>query len=238
MADVSQQQEQQPANIKPRQLYTIWLSPFARKIIVQMEEKKLPYTLVQERIWERRPAFMAMNPAGQVPVLVEPDGQVICHSSSIAEYLEETEAAVSLLGNTPYQRAETRRLVAWFDQKFQLEVTRNLLDEKIFKRLMRQAEPNSATLRAGLQNIHYHLDYIGYLTEQRNWLAGETFSLADITAAAHLSSLDYLGDVPWADHMAAKTWYARVKSRPSFRPILAERMPSLPPSAHYLNLDF
>lgn len=238
MADASQQEQQQPANIKPRQLYTIWLSPFARKIIVQMEEKKLPCTLIQERIWERRPAFMAMNPAGQVPVLVESDGQVLAHSSAIAEYLEETETAVPLLGQTPYQRAEVRRLIAWFDQKFQLEVTRNLLDEKIFKRLFRQAEPNTAALRAGMQNIHYHLDYIGYLTERRNWLAGETFSLADIAAAAHLSALDYLGDVPWSEHVAAKIWYARVKSRPSFRPILSERVPSLVPVKHYADLDF
>ena len=87
-------------------------------------------------------------------------------------------------------------------------------------------------------NIHTHMDYISYLVERRKWLAGHEFSLADITAAAHLSTLDYIGDVPWKDHESAKGWYARIKSRPSFRPLLGDRIPSAPPPSHYADLDF
>ena len=121
--------------------------------------------------------------------------------------------------------AEVRRLAAWFDLKFEREVTRNLVDEKIMKRFLGLGEPNSQAIRAGSANIHTHLDYISYLTEERRWLAGNDFSLADISAAAHLSCVDYLGDVPWGDHELAKEWYARVKSR-AFARFLATISPA------------
>ncbi len=191
-----------------------------------------------ERVWERRRAFLAMNPAGQVPVLVEEDGTALADSDAICEYLDEVYPDPSLLGEDPYLRAEVRRLTAWFDTKFYREVTTNLEGEKVMKRFLGLGEPDSNAIRAGLTNIHYHLDYIGYLTERRDWLAGERFSLADIAASAQLSSIDYLGDVPWKDHSAAKDWYARVKSRPSFRPLLADHIPGMAPPKSYADLDF
>jgi glutathione S-transferase len=142
------------------------------------------------------------------------------------------------MGATPIERAETRRLVAWFDVKFNREVTVNLVEEKITKRFLGLGQPNSQAIRAGCQNIKHHLDYITYLMDRRSYLAGDSFGLADITAAAHLSSVDYLGDVPWEQHNGAKEWYARVKSRPSFRPLLADHIPGVAPPKHYADLDF
>jgi glutathione S-transferase len=191
-----------------------------------------------EKVWERRPSFLQLNPAGEVPVLIEADGTSIAGAGVIAEYLEEAYPEPSLLGGTPIDRAETRRLVTWFEVKFQREVTRNLVDEKIMKRFLGQGEPNAGAIRAGHANVHYHLDYVAWLSERRRWLAGDDFSLADITAAAELSAVDYLGDVPWEEHAGAKHWYARVKSRPSVRPLLADHVPGVPPPGHYADLDF
>ncbi len=221
-----------------RQLYHFWLSPFCRKLRIALKEKGLEFEMQVEKYWERREAFLAVNPAGTVPVLVEPDGQALADSQAICEYLEEAYPDRSLIGFDPAGRAEVRRLVAWFDQKFHGEVTEYLLREKLLKRFMGMGEPDSALIRAGLENIVYHMRYIGYLVERRNWLAGEAFSLADISAAAQLSCLDYLGSVPWSGHGAAKEWYARVKSRPSFRPVLADHISGLPPPKHYADLDF
>ena len=221
-----------------RLLYHLWLSPTSRKIRVVLQEKALDFTMKVEKTWERRPEFLALNPAGEVPVLIEPDGTVLAEASAIAEYLDEVYRDKLLLGINPVDRAEVRRLVAWFDQKMNHEVTENLVGEKIMKRFLGFGEPNSAAIRAGKANLGYHLDYIGYLGERRRWLAGDHFSLADITAAAHLSALDYLGDVPWDAHEPAKEWYARIKSRPSFRAILADHVPGLPPPPHYTDLDF
>jgi glutathione S-transferase len=221
-----------------RLLYHLWLSPASRKIRIMLQEKGLDFTMKVEKTWERRPEFLALNPAGEVPVLIEPDGTVLAESGAIAEFLDEVYRDKLLLGISPIDRAEVRRLVAWFDVKMNHEVTENLVGEKMMKRFLGISQPNSAAIRAGKANVGYHLDYIGYLVDRRRWLAGDHFSLADITAAAHLSALDYLGDVPWQEHEAAKEWYARVKSRPSFRPILGDHIPGAPPPAHYADLDF
>lgn len=221
-----------------RTLYHVWLHPFSRKVRLALAEKKLDFELQIEKIWERRTAFLAMNPAGDVPVLVEEDGTILSNSQVICEYLEEVYPQINLLGFDPLQRAETRRLASWFDVKFNREVTENLVGEKLMKRFLKLGEPHGPSIRAGHANIHYHLDYIGFLCEKRKWLSGEHFTLADITAAAHLSAIDYIGDVPWEEHHAARDWYSRVKSRPSFKSLLEDRIPGFTPVEHYENVDF
>jgi len=220
-----------------RVLYHQWLSPFCRKVRVALKEKSLDFELRLERVWERRSEFLMLDPAGEVPVLVEDDGGVIADSAAICEYLEERVPSPALIGANVAGRAEVRRLIAWFDRKFNREVTENIVGEKVFKRYL-GAAPDSRAIRAGQENIRYHLDYIGWLTERRTWLAGDQFSLADIAAGAHLSALDYLGEVPWESHELAKLWYARIKSRPSFRPLLGDHLPGEPPPKHYADLDF
>ena len=219
-------------------LYHGWLSPFSRKVRIVLGEKGMAFDLVVEKDWERRQEFLAMNPAGTVPVLVEPDGTVLSDSRAICEYLDETQPGEPLAGADPLASAEVRRLTAWFDEKFYREVTNNLVGEKLYKRFMAMGQPDSGAIRAGHQNLGPHLEYVGWLCERRSWLAGRTFSLADAAAAAQISCVDYLGDVPWKDYAGAKDWYARVKSRPSFRPLLADHIPGLPPPRHYANLDF
>jgi glutathione S-transferase len=221
-----------------RTLYHLWLSPVCRKVRIVLHEKGLEFELRTENLWQRRPEFLALNPAGDVPVMVEDDGFVLSDSGAICEYLEEIAPDPPLIPGTAAERAEVRRLVAWFDRKFSAEVSENLVGEKIMKRFLRGGAPNSSAIRAGKENVHYHLNYIGWLTDRRTWLAGPTYSLADIAAAAHISALDYIGDVPWEEHPAAKDWYMRMKSRPSFRPILADHLPGEPPPKHYANLDF
>ncbi|NQV83102.1 MAG: glutathione S-transferase family protein [Rhodospirillales bacterium] len=221
-----------------RILYHLWMSPPCRKVRVVLCEKHLEFEMRAENVLERRPEFLALNPEGNIPVLVENDGMAISGSDAISEFLDEVHPDPPLIGRQALARAEVRRLVHWFDVKFNFEVTENLVGQKMTKRFLGQGAPDSAAVRAGHANIRHHLDYIGYLTERRRWLAGDDFSLADITAAAHLSSVDYLGDVPWAEYEEAKDWYARVKSRPSFRTLLEDNIPGAPPQKQYANLDF
>ena len=226
-----------------RVLYHLWLCPFARKVRIVLGEKKLDFELRSEKVWERREGFLALNPAGEVPVLVETDEAeatqtVLSDSAVICEYLDEVHPEPRLLGEDTGARAEVRRLAAWFDLKFHREVTVNLVDEKINKRFLGLGQPSSSAIRAGYANIETHLAYISWLIERRRWLAGDDFSLADIAAAAQISCVDYLGDVPWDDWPEAKQWYARVKSRPSLRPLLADHIPGAPPPRHYADLDF
>lgn len=221
-----------------RILYHLPLSPFSRKVRLALAEKRVPFDLRVEQVWERREAFLTMNPACSVPVLQDANGLVLADSYAICEYLDEAYPDTPLLGRTLAERAEVRRLVAWFDIKFYAEVTRNLLYEKQMKRLLGRGNPDAASIRAGYANLKPHLEYIGWLSETRAWLAGSALSLADLAAAAHLSALDYIGDVDWTMNEAAKDWYARIKSRPAFRPLLGDRVSGTAPPAHYADLDF
>jgi glutathione S-transferase len=225
-----------------RTLYHYTLCPYSRKIRLLLAEKKLDFSPDPEKFWEKKAELLQLNPAGQVPVLVDLNGSVIPDSSVISEYLEDAYPENSFLGKDLMQRVEVRRLTAWFDNKFAKEVSLSLILEKTIKRHLSSsvggAGPNSAAIRAAKDHINHHLEYISWLVDRRKWLAGDDFSLADITAAAHLSVVDYLGDVPWDKHEIAKEWYARIKSRPSFRAFLNDRIPGIAPSAHYTDLDF
>ena len=203
-----------------------------------MAEKRIPFELRLERVWERREEFLEMNPACTVPVLREENGLAVADSYAICEYLEEAYPDTGLFGRTLAERAEVRRLVAWFDGKFAAEVTTHLLYEKQLKRLLGRGNPDASAIRVGYANMRPHLEYLGWLAETRPWLAGSRISLADFAAAGHLSALDYIGDVDWSQNEAAKQWYARMKSRPSFRSLLAERVSGLEPPPHYADLDF
>jgi len=221
-----------------RLLHHLPLSPYSRKVRLALAEKGLSFELKLEKVWERRPEFLALNPAAQVPVLVEESGLAIADSNAICEYLDEAYGGAQLIGRTLAERVECRRLVAWFDGKFAREVDDNLLFEKIMRPLMGRGEPEASAIRAGFANLRHHLAYLGWIAEQRKWLAGDALTLADLAAAAHLSALDFLGDVDWSISPPAKEWYARVKSRPSFRSLLNDRVGGLKPPAHYADLDF
>ena len=201
---------------------------------------------IEEKYWQRRAEFLAVNPAGQVPVIVEESVEPVCGAIVIGEFLDETRGALMrekrLMPENPHTRAEVRRLVEWFLVKMDLEVVRYLAGERIFKLLMSSAEgggpPDAGIIRAGRVNLKNHLRYISHLAASRNWLAGTRISHADMAAAATLSVLDYLGEISWNDEPALKEWYARIKSRPSFRPLLSDKIVSLAPVSHYIDLDF
>lgn len=218
-------------------LFHVPLSPFCRKVRLSLAEKKIEVELVEERYWEQDPDFMRRNPAGKVPVL-RLDGIMMSESSAICEYIEETRPDPSLMPTDPAERLEVRRLVNWFDDKFHTEVTSKLLYERVNKKVMKQGYPDSSNVKAGAKAIKYHLDYMAWLLDHRRWLAGDTMTLADFAAAAHLSSLDYISDVDWNRSEAVKDWYAKIKSRPAFRALLADQVSGFPPPRHYNDLDF
>lgn len=218
-------------------LYHFPLSPFCRKVRLTLAEKRIEVELVEERYWEQSPDFLRRNPAGKVPVL-RMDTRVMSESQAICEYLEEAYPAPALMPRDPDSRYEVRRLCNWFDDKFHSEVTSKLLYERVNKKVMAAGYPDSKNVKSGATRIKYHLDYMAWLLDQRRWLAGDTMTLADFAAAAHLSCLDYISDVDWNRHAVVKDWYAKIKSRPCFRSLLADYVPGFPPPRHYVDLDF
>ena len=214
------------------------MSPFCRKVRVVLDEMGVRFSLTQEDAALQRQDFLALNPAGDVPVLVDGNGSVLADSQAIVEYLQDIHGEPDLLGPDAAARAETRRLVAWFDGKMYREVTGLIIEEKIHKWRQKRGKPDSAVLAAARGRLRLHLDYMESLLAARFWLAGERFSLADIAAASQISCIDYVGDIPWSSSRATREWYARIKSRPSFRPILHDRLAGMPPDEHYSDPDF
>jgi glutathione S-transferase len=222
------------------------LCPHSRFVRLIFQEFGLPVRLVEERVWERREEFLMLNPAGTTPVLVEDGVPPVPGAAVIAEYLDETRAASATqlrpMPREQGERIEIRRLMSWFNDKFFAEASGALVMERVYKRFIPDGSgggpPNTEIMRAARSNIRYHLSYVGWLVRKRDWLAGANLSYADLAAAAHLSAVDYLGDVPWDEDETAKAWYARIKSRPSFRALLAETLPAVPPSPNYADLDF
>ncbi|WP_299949985.1 glutathione S-transferase family protein [uncultured Ruegeria sp.] len=218
-------------------LFHVPLSPYCRKVRLSLAEKKIEVELVEERYWEQDPDFLRRNPAGKVPVL-RLDGQIMAESVAICEYIEETRPEPPLMPKKPEARYEVRRLVGWFDDKFHHEVTSKLLYERVNKKVIGQGYPDSKNIKEGARAIKYHLDYMAWLLDHRRWLAGDQMTLADFAAAAHLSALDYISDVDWNRSAAVKDWYAKIKSRPAFRSILADQISGFRPPPHYADLDF
>ncbi|MFC7702742.1 glutathione S-transferase family protein [Plastorhodobacter daqingensis] len=218
-------------------LFHLPLSPFCRKVRLTLAEKKIEVELIEEKFWEQSPDFLRRNPAGKVPIL-KYENRLMSESQAICEYLDEIHPNPPLLPRAPADRYEVRRICSWFDDKFHHEVTSNLLYERVNKKLSGQGYPESRNIKTGAQKIKYHLDYMGWLLDQRRWLAGDVMTLADFAAASHLSCLDYISDVDWNRNANVKDWYAKIKSRPSFRALLADQVPGFPPPSHYADLDF
>jgi glutathione S-transferase len=226
----------------PRLLH-FTLDPYCRRIRLALAEYGIEAAIVEEKPWAPSPTLLDLNPSALTPVFIEDSGLAICGVEALTEYLEETRSDhIQLIPGNPMQRAEVRRLVAWFDVKFYTEVTEPILTEKVIHRFVtashRSGSPDMNRVRRARDALKAHLDYLGWLAEERSFLAGEHLSIADLAAAGHLSAIDYLGDIPWADYPVVQTWYGRIKSRPSFRVLLGDTIPGLPPSQHYANLDF
>lgn len=218
-------------------LYHAPLSPFCRLVRLVLAEKKIEVELVEEKYWEEDPDFLRRNPAGKVPVL-KIDDLTMSESAAIAEYLEEQYPEPALMPDDAGGRAEVRRLMGWFGDKFHSEVTSKLLYERVNKKLEGAGYPDARNVKAGAKAIKFHLGYLEWLLEDRRWLAGNALTLADFSAAAHLSSLDYISDIDWNRVPSVRDWYAKIKSRPAFRSILADQVSGFPPPPHYADLDF
>jgi glutathione S-transferase len=227
-----------------RTLHHFPLDPASRQVRLALGEKRLQFVEAPTRYWERPKELAKLNPSGLVPVLVETplDGSpplVLCEARAILDHIEESTTEPVLLSRDKHERAEARRLLTWFERKFDFEAGGYILHEKIEKRLLGLGAPEIANLRQGREGLKTHLHYLEGLLQEREWLAGgRRLSLADFAASAHLSVIDYFGDVPWADFPGVKTWYMKLKSRPCFRPLLADRWPGLQPAPHYDDLDF
>ena len=222
-------------------LYHFPFDPGSRTARLALGEARVEFTETVVRPWEDDCPVGTLNPSGMPPVFQTGEAGralTLCEPAAILGWLEDRSKEPFLMPTDAAERAETRRLVGWFDRRFNDEVDAVLLHERMEKPLLRLGPPEARALRAGREALKAHLGMMEGLLATRDALAGRRLTQADMVAAAHLSVLDYFGEVAWATYPAVKTWYMKLKSRPCFRPLLADRFPGVQPSAWYHDLDF
>lgn len=216
------------------------LDPGSRLVRLVLTEYGVAYDIEDVSPYRRDAALTEINPAATLPLLLEDSLPPIIGLSAVLHYIEESGIVANrgLVPQSVPQKAEMWRLFDWVMSKFNDEVSRYVLEEKIGKRETKQGAPDPATLRAAKANLGEHMHYFAYLLATRKWVGGEEMSLADFALAAQLSTLDYLGDIAWDDYPDVKLWFARIKSRPAFRPLLSDRVVGMPAASSYADLDF
>jgi glutathione S-transferase len=217
------------------------LDPAARLARLMLAEYGVSVTLEEVKPWTRDPAFLEINPAATVPVLLDNGEVPVVGPLAVMLNIEERFAPTAVAGLVPAlssDRAEMWRLLEWVTAKLNDEVTRYVLEEKIIKRDRQGGTPDPAILRVAKANLAEHMHYFTWLFATRSWIAGDYMTLADFALAAHLSMLDYLGDIDWETAGETRDWYSRIKSRPAFRTLLNDRVVGMPAHRGYADLDF
>ncbi len=224
--------------MKLLEVYHYSLCPFSRRLRILLKENGVDFELFQEFFWQRRPEFLKMTPLSQTPVIVLPSGFKLWGNAAMTEYLESQYPSRYFAKCSAEEQAYIRQITEWFDVKFYSEVTKYILNEKIIKTVSKTGYPDSRAIVAAKTNLTYHMKYIEFLCKKHQYLASEEPTIADFAAAAQISILDYVDEIPWSSYNVAKQWYALIKSRPSFRPLLNDRISTFSPPQHYSDPDF
>ena len=213
-----------------RRLIHLMLSPSCRLARLMVGEKRVACDPV-----------ISDDPKQSMPLFTDLDGTRAEGVWAILDHLEHHYPDHPLAPADDGARLSCLRWVDWAMGPFHELVTQRIVYEKASTRFTGAGfsrAPDMNVIRSGREELKNALKAIGTAAETNGNLACRETTLGDLAVAAHLSALDYFGEVPWTDFPAAAEWYVRLKSRPSFRSLLADRVPGQPPVSHYAELDF
>jgi glutathione S-transferase len=195
-------------------------SPYARKVRVVLEEKRIPYEFVIARPSLPESRVGDFNPLGKVPVLVCDDGKAIYDSPVIVEYLDGLVAEPKLIPQAFVDRIEVRRWEALGDgiADATVEISHDYQEPEAKRKSEAWYEKQREKIRRGLATMEKDLG-------AREYCHGEGYSLADVAAGFALGYLDYaLAEFEWrSSHPALDKLAARLASRASFRATMPSR---------------
>lgn len=223
-------------------MYTLYhhpACPFCRCARIVLAEKGMDFRLEVLEPWKDQEDILHLNPAGKLPILINPAEEVICGYRPICNYINEL-ATPPLLPNEYIIRAEIRWACDWFDENFYHDVTLPLSTVRIYSRLFRMNIDAANLIRKGHQNREIYLGKFEQILGKKDFAGSDEFSLADVSAGAQISILDYCGEAGWDAEKYPRIyeWYGKIKSRPSFQKLLTDQIGSIIPSKTYANLDF
>ena len=192
--------------------------PNPRALRMFLAEKKLSIPTKDLDIMaaeNRKPPYTDKNPGGQIPALELDDGTVIGETVAIFEILEEMNPQPPLIGTNPKERAETRQ----WQRRVELKITENLYNGfrfaeglQLFQGRLRCIPEAASGLKASAQD---NLLWLDKLMGDKEWIAGNRFTIADIILYCAVDFGAGLGQSIPADAPKVKAWYDRVSKRPS-----------------------
>jgi glutathione S-transferase len=217
------------------------LDPLSRAVRIALGEKRAVFHVREAPAFSADAALLALDPDGRTPVLVDNawgNDAAISELWPLFEYLDELIPSPALFPGGPLERASARAVSVQAIRAFRPLVD-TVVTEKAMKRMERSGSPDTAALRRAQDGAAQLIEQAGRAADASDgWLCGRKLSLGDIMAAAHVSVLDQLDAIDWDRCPSGRSWYAHMKQRPSFRPLLADILPGVPAPAHYADLDF
>jgi len=232
------------------ELYHDWRSFCSIKVRICLAEKQLPWTsrfVDLMNLEHTRPEYLSLNPNGVVPTLVH-DGVPIVESTVINEYLEDVFPEFSLVPANHVERARMRAWVKFEDDvlhpsirpaTFMLMMGQELAqlsDEALEKQLalhpnqkradeyrkVARSPVDTEAVDSAKQLMRKAIERMDSQLTETPWLAGDTYSLADVAAAPFVDRLEQLNFVGlWEDKPGLVAWIDRLKARDSY----SESMP-------------
>ena len=227
-------------------LYHYSFCPFSRKIRFLLDEIEITYKKIEIKPYEKNNEFIRLNTLNETPVLIDNNNKIrVIDSYIIADYLKNmeyrnfTDLRDEYFGSNLNEELEINRLQMLFDKNFYNDITKPLLYEKVYSTFdeTKKYYSNSVVNKV-VSNINAYVEYMEFLLVKNKWLADEKFSLADISAAAQISVIDYFGHINWKRFFKLKEWYNIIKSKKGFNDILNDKLPGFNPYINYNKIDF
>ncbi len=197
-------------------LYEYTMAPNPRRVRIFLAEKgiQVPYEQVDIGKGENRtPEFLAMNPMGRVPVLELDDGTYLAESVAICRYFEEQQPEPPLLGTDAKDRARVEMWQRRMEFGLFEQITgcfRNTHD--YFKgRITQVREYGEVCKAAAIQR----LEWLDGVLADREFIAGDRYTIADITAPVGIDFGRVTGIAIAPDQKNLARWHAAVSERPS-----------------------
>lgn len=227
-------------------LYHAWMSSASRRVRFALEEKGLPYIGIFVRLLKNEqntPQYLALNPNGVVPTLVH-RGRPIIESTVINEYLDDVFPETPLRPSDPAERAAMRiwtymadtvvikafqelnwnRMMGptaskWTDEELAQKMATTPMPERReqWRRVAREPYTAGEIGRAA-DSLRHVLERMETSLRHGSWLAGDTFSLADINMSPYAVRFGELEEhgIFLRDHPLTDAWWERVQARPAF----------------------
>jgi len=221
-----------------------WKSSASRRVRLCLAEKNLPYEGILVNLLEGQhntPEFLALNPNGVVPLLID-GSRVIYESSTICEYLDELYPRPRLRPNDPYETASMRNFVRWIDDKVigkliifnwtdvHQPTCEKWSDEELERRLKSVPSPERREMwlrvarrpftaeekAAAMAVLVDLLDKMSGLLADKDWLFGDNYSIGELGAIPFVARIEEINPTAIAERPLVAHWWKRVKARPSY----------------------